>query len=468
MLSFLNANENLFNCIGSVGGMLELADSYMASQLTIMTDPATGAVIQFNNESDIQAIIGGSYQGVLNTTGGSAGTVAQQVSVAILNRKIFRDTPQLGQTLTSFNTLGSLQEVIRQMTIAGATVLAMTVTASPQPFVGTGNGIIVGNVSRPSDGRVQELSYSENLTLTCTNDSYTGNATQGNELFALTGTGQQTNLFTFDWPLGSNASTNLNAIDGNSNNNNGNILTNSGFSDFTANAPNNFSITVGAAGTNIFQETTLVYDGSMSALRITGDAGGTLTSLQQVFGLGAGTRGTLSPVTAYGVNIFARRDGVIPAAGVLTIDLIDGGNNVILDQLGNPNSFTINLTLLTTNYLSYTGSFRTPLEMPSTYYLRMHLTTALTNGRSVYFDKLSLGDMTQAYPSGPFISVHAGSIPFVQGDTGVCVINNSRGAGGSLSTFQTLFQRFFFGFMMQNELLLPSSATPTISDNLIG
>jgi hypothetical protein len=379
---------------------------------------------------------------------------------------VFRDNPQLNQTLQSVNTLTSLYEVIRQMKVAGASVLAMTVASSTGSFTGVGNGIIVASTKRPLDGLTLENAFAENLLLTCSSDSYSGSATAGNEGMQISGTGNQSDVFAFNWPLGSNCSASLSVINGNANNSQGNLLTNSGFETWTSNVPNNFSLTVGAGGTNIFQENTLNYDG-VSSCRLTGDAPGTLTSFNQQFNLSTGTSGTLSTLSQYAFNVFVRRDSVAAGAGVMTIDLVDQNGTVILDANGVANSFTINLTALTTIYTAYNVVFRTPAILPTSQYLRFHLTTALTNGRSVYFDKASMGLMTQTYISGPFLSVHAGSTPFLQGDYSSVTIANSRGSGGTLSTWQTLLAQLF-PQVIQNEILFPSSSVPTISDALIG
>lgn len=468
MLSFADAPGNLFNRIGKLGQLIKQMRSYQASMLLNFTDTTYGVVAQLNAESDIQAQVGSAYIGAVNAANSTLGSI-QGVATAIVNRQIYRDNPRYGQTLTSQNTLASIYEVIRQMKIAGALVLAQTITATPTSFTGVGNGVINTSVRRPLDGLVLENAFAETLLLVCTSDSYLGGATEGNETFALTGVGQQGDVFAFDWPLGSNASTSLSAIDGNVDVGSGNLLTNSGFESWatTTNVPDNWSLTVGTAGTNTLKETTIVYDAPPNfSLAIVGD-GSTLTALKQQFDSSTGTTGTLEPLTQYGYNLFLRRDGTAAVAGVLTIDLIDGSNNVILDANSVANTFNIDLTALTTVFTSYRGQFRTPVIMPSAVYIRMRLSTALTNGRTVYLDKSSLGLMTQAYTSGPFACIHAGSIPFLQGDYGTIAITNSRGAAGTYSTFQTLWAQLF-PEMISNEILLPSSSVPNISDaNLI-
>lgn len=438
--------------------------TYQAAQLTNFTNTTTGVVAQFNGESDLQALIGSAYIGSLNSIS-SVGSLAASVAEATLNRMVFRDSPRISQTLESLNVLDSLTELIRQMKVAGATVLAQTIAATPSANTGTGNGIVNASVRRASDGLVLENAFAETLLLTCDSDSYAGGATAGNEGFTLTGTGSQSNVFAFDWPLGSDASTSLSAIDGAQDNASGNLLTNSSFEDWTSNVPDNWSLEIGTAGTDIVQETGNVFAGS-SALRITGD-GATLTRLVQRFDISTGTVAELSSQTQYSFNLFIRRDGTAPAAGVLTVDLVDQNGTVIQDAAGTSNTFNIDLTALTTSYASYTGDFRTPVIMPTTVYLRLRLSTALTTGRSVYVDLCSLGEFTQAYTSGPFVAVHAGATPFAVNDFFTMAVTNSRGSGGTLDSFQSLAYRLFPD-IGSNELLLPSSSSPTIADALIG
>lgn len=457
---------DLYNRLGKIGLLVKQMKSYQTTQLTNMTDTTNGVVAQFNAESDIQADMGSNYITLLNSPAAALGSFCQQMSAEALNRMVFRDQPRLNQNLQQTNLLASLVEVIRQMEEQGATVLAMTVTGTPGSFVGHGNGIVNVSVRRAADGKVQENSFAEDLQFTCDADSFSGTATEGNESFTVSGSGSQGEVFAFDWPLGSNATVGVSAIDGNSDNSAGNLLTNSGYEAWTNNVPDNWELTVGVGGTNVFRNSSIVYDGDF-AMQIVGDGSSTLTALLQEFDNGTdGTDGALAPQSQYSVNTFARRDGIAAAAGVWEIALVNESGVIVQDDNGTNNSFTIDLTTLTTSYASFTGVFRTPSIMPSQIFLRQRLTTALTNGRSVYFDKMSLGEMTLMYTGGPSVAVHAGSVPFLIGDYEFTVITNSRGAAGTLSTFQTLFNQFFD--MLSLDLLLPSSSTPTISDALIG
>ncbi len=471
MLSFTNATGTIFTRLGSLGYLIQQVGSYQAAQFTNLVSTTQGVVAQYNAESDIQAIIGQSYISALNSPSSSVLSLAQNMALQTINRMIFRDTPQLNQTLQSINTLASINEVIAQMKLAGATVLAMTVTATPSAFAppsSIGNGVAAASVKRAFDGLVLENSYAETMFLTCTADSYTGGAQAGNETFAATGAGAEPGLLDFNWPLGSNGQQTITAINGSANNSQGNILFNSGYDAWTNNVPNGWTITVGQPGTNIFLETSITYDGA-AALRLVGGASNTLTSWQQPFNSSLGTTTSLAPQTQYAFNVFMRRDGLAPASGSLVVELIDGNGNVILDNNGVANSETINLTTLSVNYAPFQVVFRTPTAAVKPYSIRYRLATPLTNGRAVYVDKGGMGLTTQVYTGGPSVAVFSGNVPFVNGDYATVVVTNSRGAGGTLNTWQTLLFRLFNSQAITNEILWPSApvGSNTIADSWI-
>lgn len=464
-ISFNSATGNLFNRLGSVGALIANVRTHQLIQLTAMTNTTTGVVAEYNSESDIQAIMGSSYISILQSIGSTVSSTCQQIAEQTVNRMVFRDFARLNQNLTQTNTLGSLVEIIRQMQAAGATVLAMTIGASSTTFTGDGNGVVNVSTKRPYDGLVLENAFAETITYTCSADSYSGGATEGAEVFSVNGQGSQSDLFAFDWPLGSNAQTTLTAIDGDSDNTNGNLLTNSGFASWTGNTPDYFTIEVGTAGTNVVKEASIVYSGSYS-MALPGD-GTTQVDIQQVFDDSTGTLGTLSPQTQYSFNIFLRRGGTEIGSGVLQVALVDADGDILQDVAGVNNSFNIDLTNLNTVFTAYTGVFRTGQILPDTVYLRLLQTTPIQSSRTVYAGKMSLGIMSQFYTCGPFLAIHSGSDPFLFGDYAYTTITNSRGSGGTLNTWQTLAARLFPSYMYGSELLLPSSASPTISDNLI-
>lgn len=467
MLSFADAPGNWFTTIGRLGGLAKKLRAYQLDALSNLTDVTVGQVAQLKNEADVQALVGDSYLSVLSSTAGSVSPLLQNVAQTYLNRLIFRDSPRVGQTLTSQNVTASLGELIRQMGVQGATVRRHVLGSSTTAFTGTGNAVLNVSTTRPLDGLPLEHLYAETLTAVCTQDSYLGGATAGNETVTVVGTGSEGDPFAFDWPLGSNCSATLQAIDGDVDDGSGNLLTNSGFERFTSNAPDNWEVMVGTAGTDLFEEDVIVYDPASGgkSLGVVSD-GSSLVQIRQLFGSSTGTQGTLDAVAQYGFCVFLRRDGGAPLSqGTLIADLHDG-TAVIDDEAGTPCSVSMDLTTLTTGFAAYTGAFRTPLALPSAVYLRLRFSVPADTGRAVYLDKASLGAMTQLYASGPFVSCHAGSTPFVAGDYATITLTNSRDGSGGLDTFQTLMARLF-PQMIGQEIMLPSSSVPSVQDTMI-
>lgn len=367
---------------------------------------------------------------------------------------------------TAAGSIGeALAELIAQMRTAVASVKTNTVTATSAafttPVANSGNGVMVVSAKR-GDGLNEEDIIPETAYVVCTADSQAGGATLGQETFTYTGEVAQEDVWAEDYPVGTGGSQTLTAIDA-SLDNSGNLLTNSDFEDFTANQPAKWATLVGVAGTDYRKSTSQFFDGSASLEYI---GGATLTSLTQTFNDAGGTLGTLSPSTAYLINWWGKVD-VVPAAGVLTIDLVDGSNVVINDDQGVANSQTYTLSGFTTSFVSKTAAFRLPRSLPSVVKLRVRISTALSGGSSLFIDRLGFTPGVALYPGGPRAAIFSGqtTAKFVAGDGFTLTTTNDYGGASNLSTFQQLFERLFG--MRDLGLLLPSNGSPTIADSLI-
>lgn len=170
----------------------------------------------------------------------------------------------------------------------------------------------------------------------------------------------------------------------------------------------------------------------------------------------------LDPATQYAVNLFAKVDSV-PAAGVLTVDLVDGvGGTVIADDAGTNNSFTIDATGLTTSWVAQSGFFRTPTAMPATCFLRVRISTAVSTGTSVFLDEAYLGEPDELYTDGLVVAAFTGPTDWVVGDRASVAVTNDR-AGLIHEWFNRVFS------LRENRLLLPSdnAGNETIDDALV-
>jgi len=190
--------------------------------------------------------------------------------------------------------------------------------------------------------------------------------------------------------------------------------------------------------------------------------GATLTNITQTFNLAAGTLGVLEAQKQYSFNVFAKCD-VVPAAGTMAIELIDGSNNIIADDAGTNNVGAIVISSLSTSWASRTATFRLPRLLPDTIKLRVRLTVAITAGSSLFLDHMSLGEMTEAYTGGPYLAIHSAATKFLADDFyTVTPTNNAAG------DFQQLFERLFDMRTLGQQLPSDSGGGETISDSLVG
>lgn len=147
----------------------------------------------------------------------------------------------------------------------------------------------------------------------------------------------------------------------------------------------------------------------------------------------------------------------VATAGVIKLEIVDGiGGNVTTDGAGNSNALTINVVDLPTGeHSSQWFAFRIKPTIAQPVYLRIRISTAITNKVGIFFDDVCVVTGEQLYEGGPWVKAFGGrKVPAV-GDSWILTVTNTR-AG----TIQEWFNRFFG--MADLELLLPSSGTTLI------
>ncbi len=136
---------------------------------------------------------------------------------------------------------------------------------------------------------------------------------------------------------------------------------------------------------------------------------------------------TLDALTQYACCVWVKASSAAPAAGVLTVDFVDGvGGTVVNDQQGTANSVTLGHADFTTSFQAVLAAFRTPADMPAQVYLRIRISTAVTNGVSLYLDDVYLGPMDELYTDGPSVTVFDGSTAWLADDEITLTITNDR------------------------------------------
>jgi len=155
-----------------------------------------------------------------------------------------------------------------------------------------------------------------------------------------------------------------------------------------------------------------------------------------------------------------------PAAGSMRVDLWDG-SAVIADAQSVSNSLTIDPTALTGSYVAYTATFRLPRVLPPIVYLRIRVSTAITNTKNVFMDHFALRPTEPLYDGGPEFALFSGSNTalftkgndVIQPDSISVVASNGR-EGALQESFQRNYDMNAMG------LILPSDAAAgeTIDD----
>ncbi len=380
--------------------------------------------------------------------------------------------------LTNVDLKTALTEVVRQMKASVDSIQSATVAVGAQTAQGSpvGTPIVVTSV-KDVMGLALQYSLAETILVRCSADSQSGGATSGNEPFSVKGQPALADVFNALWPGGSGASASLFAVDGTKNNSTGNVLQNSDFlTATTANNPDNWTIQIGAAGTDVFQTTSGTYTTSGGALQFTGTGSALLDAVTQSFNTtpsttvaAGGTSYVLLPSTVYHVNGWVKVSAT-PTAGVLEFSLVDGTagiGTVINNDQAVANTFTKAITTpLSTTYVAFNGSFQTPASLTSTtpLRLRVRLSTAIDSGKTVSIGRLSMTPATQLYAGGPFFSIHSGNTKVVNGvapDSWTLAVTNDWSAIGFAQLLERLLGLRALG------IVFPFNGSPTIANSLV-
>ncbi len=376
-----------------------------------------------------------------------------------------------GSGLETMSVKQALRELIRQMKTNSANVDGTTITIGSVSAAGTntGNGTLVlsalaSQVYAP-DVVDSPTVKTELIRATCIEDSYKSGTAAGAEKFVIEGQGVVNHLDHL-WPKGSGLKKPLYVASPNREQGStpgSNVLRNSNFESFTANAPDHWTIVTGAAGSTI-DDVTTAHTGT-TALKLTNN--GTLAlKLTQAFNTSSGTAGTIKPDTPYTLSFALRRNSTAMSAGVLKVYVTDG--TAVLNNSDANRKMEISIGFdtvgaITTAYQLKTRACMTPASIAKGAFIVIEASTAFNNGVELYIDDLVLAEMHRPVAGGLAMQVIGGSTDFATEDTITSQItNNNEGL------INTEFDRFFD--MTSKGYALPADYTGdngTISDSLI-
>lgn len=447
----LDGGDGLFDRLGKIQHVINITNTFLGgTSAGDLPEEVEDIFDEFPAGTDvyvlrtIDAVLPAfeTYQSGALTFLGALKTAAQELLIKMVNDN---------NAIPVKDVATALAELKLYMEDNSEDVDASTVSVSSSAHgSNTGSGILVAS-SKDGEGKALENMYAEDMIvkITDTSSAATGG---GGESVSIKGEAAAANILSHDWPLGSGTSTTSTVRNPAANG----FLTNGDFNDFTTNAPDNWTIDTGAAGTDIYEETSTIFV-EASCMKWTGD-GSTLVKISQDLS----AKSWVSR-TNYMVSVWIKQSDASPAAGVLQIDLYDSDNAAIIaDDAGTNNALAIDLTTGSTSWTHYPTSFRLPDPLPDSIHARVHFTTALTNTVDIFIADLIIGPaLSSTYTGGPYLDVVRGQTPFAKDDFFTAIVaNNYAGA----------FQQACWRLFDNPQILLPSDTggTETIDDALIG
>lgn len=357
------------------------------------------------------------------------------------------DTPLLSKTLSN-----AVLELIAQMIANSASIAAPTVSQSVSYWGSNiGDSRFVCSLTNQYGAQLNCV-YPEDIKFTCTSDAASG-ATQYREVYTITGEPQLA-ITNQNWPGGSGASGSLALTDADQTA----LIANGGFetwSDPLVMAPS-WTVVTGTAGTNITR-TTSSKRGNY-AIRLTSD-GSTLLKFKQQL-----SSTLVKPNKVYHFGCWAKID-TLDASGIVRFRLCDGSGTTIANDATTSQTYTRNTNgNIAATYTFISTSFQTPRQLPSSgVFLEIGFTTSPATSRTVDFDLVSIGEATQLYAQGPFITAYSAATANAVGDYAlVSVANNAANA-----SWNRAGQRWLGLPALGPQFYFPTSGSPTIADSLL-
>lgn len=417
-------------------------------------------------QSALQHVMDGHYQAKQSLIDSLRSAQDYLVSIA---KETAYDQVHADAVLIDAQLSTAIRELIRQMVVSSDTVKANTVSASvAAASTNTGNATCIASVVGP-DGKNREYVLPEVIEVKVTQDAQGGGITAGSEQLSVRGEVKAPSALDYTWPDGSEANSSLTMIDAEvdgagSESESSNMLVNGHFDDFTANAPDDWTILVGAAATDILEESSTVYRSGGKALEFIGTGGGPLSSIAQTLNPWQGDSSNancLKPSSVLAVNVYMRKSAGL-VAGVVEISLVNGSNAIITNDAGTELKKQVAFGTLTTSFAAYNEFFQLPKVLPSTIKLRVRASTALTSGESVFIDDLCLVKAKEAYTGGPYIAIFRASTESILNDQwNVTVANNQGGL------IQSGFDQMFGMRELGMQLPSLSNGSHTIAETLV-
>ena len=379
------------------------------------------------------------------------------IAISIVEQMVFDDVPSQAKTNKS-----ALKEVVRQMEASGDTVKRFVTTTVATPGSGNfGDGKIY---IESKDYRGIDLQFvfpETDVSVSCVQDSQSGNTAFGNEGFLYNGNpfSNITNTrspWDYLYLFGSGSQQRFSATDPNTS-----LYASATLSDYssvTPFGPTGWIVSTGTSGVDFDDDSAVQYGGLNTLKFIGGGASAVfLRSPKSVF----------RPKNSAAFNVYLKASAAL--TGEFRCWITDSSGTTLTGGDGQPMVVSVDAsTVGTAGFLPYGGIFRFPQFIPTGSQVRFGVTTPITGG-NLNASRLCLSNMTQLYSGGPFACIFSGFSQFVVGDTFTLDSTNDYAGASDLGSWQIMWERLFTPLVRGDiDLVLPSTiGTPTINDSLI-
>ena len=287
-----------------------------------------------------------------------------------------------------------------------------TATGSGTLILSESGRFVYGGAKYGTKQTVNDTILAETVNARCVKDARDGSLLRGNERWMLEG---QRSVDRLDrrWQdgssgYGSGATLMLNSTCGTieaSSVRGQNMLSNSSFERDNGSAPLDWQIQTGTAGTSVRVRPEAAR--GAQSLRLDGD-NVILHNIYEV--MGQAPRPNIKSNTVYIVSAYLKgiAGGGTVNTGTIAFQLRDGSNNEISGCSVSRNLAGAGLSVSDSAWTRVTGSFTTPLDLPSTVRFAIAFTVKLGN-QILLIDDVVLAEAERLYPGGPGVAVVAGT-----------------------------------------------------------
>jgi hypothetical protein len=446
-----------------LGRLIDLGNKVRLHQQLILTE-IDDCINQYNYTSTymIGTLIA-SRQAYVDQSGAVLNDVRTSIQNTVMEMAYTDSLLATTDSMVARTPNDALRYLIRQMETNGSTVQKTTITSSTSYGTNTGDGVLITSVATPTIGYSTLTQYpnvrSETCTLLCTQDAQNGFTSKYREQFTLYGQPSFESL-DYRFPAGSGIVGDIEVVSAmtNAGGRYQNVLSNSGFESWQSNVPDNWTIVVGTAGTNIADGGSVNCMTGVGCLQFNSGSTAALPKITQSLKTSGQTEGAITPDRLMCLSFWVKQTGVL--VGTLRVSLQDGAGNIL-----NAGTFfkSVNLALATGSYVnySYTAALPAKINSASEALIAVELTVAQTAKTVSYIDEITLSEMKRFDAGGPAFTIVTGGTPFVVNDKAFAIfLNNEEGE------VQTEMDRYFG--MYQDGLAFPATAgAPTVADTVI-